>query len=212
GYLTVVHEDRSGWTGGLLVLNRGGRPMEFQCTLPIRPSRAHAILYGSTLREHLIQDVIAPALLARCRNAMDLMVTDLPEALALVGGTSALGGVSNAPGGGSNALGDGSNMPVGLACEAAGRHEGPIEADSVIGFTRVPIANSEFFLPDESLDTLQPVIAALADLPDADEPFERIRAAIDEAHQQMARAAAAEARGRGNDARGRVNESRGRAA
>lgn len=33
GYYTVVEEERTGWTGGLLVLNAAGRPLEFQLSL-----------------------------------------------------------------------------------------------------------------------------------------------------------------------------------
>ena len=54
GYFTVVDDERNGWTGGLLVLDNAGRPIEFQCTLPVRPTRTHEILFGPTLKDHVI--------------------------------------------------------------------------------------------------------------------------------------------------------------
>lgn len=165
GYLTVVDDERTGWTGGLLVLNRGGRPMEFQCTLPVRPGRTHQILFGATLRHHLIAEVIAPALLKRCRTPLSGLACDQPETLSVT---------------------ESRDVPVALVAEAAEAMEGPI-GDDTPG-ERFAIAGATFIAPIEAADAWAEVAEGLIDLPDGVEPFERIREAIAEAHSQLARA------------------------
>ncbi|MCA9043520.1 MAG: hypothetical protein KDA69_04320, partial [Planctomycetaceae bacterium] len=49
GFLQVTLTP-SGYVGGLLVTNRQGRPLEFQCTTPVQPNRTQEILYGPTLK------------------------------------------------------------------------------------------------------------------------------------------------------------------
>ncbi len=166
-YYTVVDDDLTGWTGGLLLLNSGGRPLEFQCTLPVRPSRAHTILFGPTLRDHLIGDVIGPLLVSKCRAPISLLCVDQPEALRLE---------------------DSVSFPVALVDEAAEASEGPISDDSLSGSATTELAGSIIRFPIEHIDIVQKIAASLGDFPDAVEPFERIREAIKEAHSQLARA------------------------
>lgn len=168
GFYTVTEDDRTGWTGGLLVLNSGGRPLEFQCTLPVRPSRAHEILYGPTLRDHLIGEVIGSVLLKKCRTPLGLVCCDQPEALKLQSWAGAA---------------------VALVAEAAEGDEGPITDDMLDGSTTVPLAGATLRVTREQWQTVDTVAKAFADLPDATEPFERIREAIREAQAQIARAA-----------------------
>ncbi|WP_442510714.1 hypothetical protein SH528x_002356 [Novipirellula sp. SH528] len=168
GYFTVVQDDRTGWTGGLLILNRGGRPVEFQCTLPVRPSRAHEILFGTTMREHLIGEIIGPMLVTRCRTPMSLLCCDQVESLTL------------------NSRGD---VPVALVSEAAESEEGPITDDMLMGASRVALVNATLHVPLERIDAVEALVKYFEDMPDAIEPFERIREAIREAQSQIARAA-----------------------
>lgn len=166
-YYTVVDDNRTGWTGGLLVLSGSGRPIEFQCTLPVRPSRAHEILFGPTLRDHLIGDVIGSLLVKKVRTPISLLCCDQPEALkieAVVG------------------------FPVGLVVEAAETEEGPIGDETIVGFTSVPLVGSTLRVPMEKREAVHTITSTLCDLPDAIEPFDRIREAIKEAQSQIARA------------------------
>lgn len=166
-YYTVVQDERTGWTGGLLLLNSGGRPLEFQCTLPVRPSRAHSILFGPTLHDHLIGDVIGPLLVKKCRTPISLLCCDQPEALRLEQSLS---------------------FPVALIDEAAEADEGPIAEDALAGSTTTTLAGSKIHVRIEDTDTVNDIADKLNDFPDAVEPFERIREAIKEAHSQLARA------------------------
>ena len=83
GFYTVDYHDSLGWTGGYLVLNAGGRPLEFHCTLPVRPTRAHEILYGATLRAFLIGELIGGALLKQSKVRPMMVCGDQAEALRL---------------------------------------------------------------------------------------------------------------------------------
>jgi exonuclease VII small subunit len=166
-YYTVIDDDRTGWTGGLLLLNSGGRPLEFQCTLPVRPSRAHTILFGPTLRDHLIGDVIGPLLVQKCRAPISMLCCDQPEALRLE---------ESVP------------FPVVLVDEAAEESEGPIADDSLSGSVTTELAGSIIRFRIEHTDIVKRIASNLGDFPDAVEPFERIREAIKEAHSQLARA------------------------
>ena len=63
GFLTVVEDQKSGLFGGYLVLNSAGRPLEFHCTAPVKPTRAQEILYGPTLKSYLYGEQIGKTLL-----------------------------------------------------------------------------------------------------------------------------------------------------
>jgi hypothetical protein len=166
GYYTVVEDERMGWTGGLLVLNSSGRPLEFQCTLPVRPSKAHEILYGPTLRAHLIGEIIGGLLLKKTRTPLTLLCCDQVEGLSLEMSV---------------------DMPVVLVGEAAEADEGPITEESLAGSQSVEFAGTHLWVPMEHVQTVSSLTDTFGDIPDGVEPFDRIRDAIKEAHSQIAR-------------------------
>lgn len=166
GYFTVVDDERNGCTGGLLVLDQAGRPIEFQCTLPVRPTRTHEILFGPTLKEHVIGQVVGKALLKRCRTPLTILCVDQPEALT---------------------VDSHSKTPVALVREAAEFDEGPISPDMLSGIEPVEVGGATLFVPLENVDLIAQLGESFEDLPDAVEPFERIREAIKEAQSQLAR-------------------------
>ena len=166
GYYTVVEDERMGWTGGLLILNSSGRPLEFQCTLPVRPTKAHEILYGPTLRAHLIGEIIGGLLIEKSRTPLTLLCCDQPEGLSLESLVK---------------------LPVVLVAEAAEPDEGPITSDSLAGFGSVEFAGTHFWTAMEHIETVSDLSVMFADIPDGVEPFDRIREAIKEAHSQIAR-------------------------
>ncbi|MEM9646060.1 MAG: hypothetical protein AAF989_13815 [Planctomycetota bacterium] len=168
GFYTVVECERTGWTGGLLILNEMGRPLEFRCTLPVRPSKSHEILFGPTMRAHLIGDVIANVLLKSSRTPISMMCCQQAEALAM------------------ESLVD---YPVCLVRSAAEDDEGPITRDMLSGSTAIDLAGSTLMVGMEKQSEAENICRSLVNLPDAVEPFDRIRDAISEAHSQLARAA-----------------------
>ena len=82
GFLTVTHDVEQGRFGGYLVLNALGRPLEFHCTAPVRPNRAQQILYGPTLDPYLCGERIGPVLLSRSKTVPSVVFTDLEPAMA----------------------------------------------------------------------------------------------------------------------------------
>lgn len=82
GFLTVVETPDRGFVGGLLVTNQLGRPLEFQCTTPVKPNRTQEILYGPTLRTFICGELIADTLMERAGVRPDLVLVEQPEALS----------------------------------------------------------------------------------------------------------------------------------
>ena len=83
GFLTVVENPEIGLFGGYLILNRLGRPLEFHCTAPIKPSRAQEILYGATLKPYLFGEQIGRTLVGSAKTQPLAVLTDREPALAL---------------------------------------------------------------------------------------------------------------------------------
>ena len=75
GFLTVI-DQFPGLTGGYLVLNRAGRPLEFHCTQPLSPDKIQQILYGDTLQPFLFGERIAQTLLQRSKLPVLSIFTD----------------------------------------------------------------------------------------------------------------------------------------
>ncbi len=83
GFLTAMEVPNSGYVGGLLVTNRFGRPLEFQCTAPVRPNRTQEILYGPTLRPFLLGELIGQTLVERVDVKPHLVLTEQTDLLEL---------------------------------------------------------------------------------------------------------------------------------
>ena len=75
GFLTVI-DQFPGLTGGYLVLNGAGRPLEFHCTQPLSPDKIQQILYGDTLQPFLYGERIAQTLLQRSKLPVLSILTD----------------------------------------------------------------------------------------------------------------------------------------
>ena len=81
--MAAVEVDGRGCVGGLLVTNHNGRPLEFQCTTPVKPDRTQEILYGRMLRPWLLGELIGKTLLDRVAIKPELIVTSDPDLLEL---------------------------------------------------------------------------------------------------------------------------------
>lgn len=210
-YYTVVDDPRTGWTGGLLLLNKGGRPLEFQCTLPVRPTRTHEILYGNSLRAHLIADVMGPLLIEKCRTPISMLCCDQVESLALAGTASFPVTLvrearereardrltqSETEQTAQTDAGDPDSAPVSLSLVNQADGDGssdPAEASKaadqwVSTMKTVLLAGSRLLAFEHQLERVRETALQFSDLPDAVEPFERIREAIKEAQSQITRA------------------------
>lgn len=164
GFLTVVDNGDAGCVGGYLILNMGGRPLEFHCTAPVRANRAQQILYGESLTPFVYGELIARALIDKAAIKPTVVFADQSETLCVQGLTQ---------------------LPVVLLAErSAGtlrqtaRHQFEVE-----GF-KLELA-MQF---EAQSETLSRYVRRFVETIELDEPFSRIRDAIDEA-QRGARAA-----------------------
>jgi len=82
GFLRIVALD-AGFVGGLLVTNRIGRPLEFQCTAPVKPNRTQELLYGPTLESFLYSEVLGKALCERVAVKAGVLLVAQSELLPL---------------------------------------------------------------------------------------------------------------------------------
>lgn len=83
GFLRVVDVESIGFVGGMLVANRVGRPLEFQCTTPVRPNRTQAILYGPTLLPFVCSELIGKTLYERLAVKPQVVLVDQEALLDL---------------------------------------------------------------------------------------------------------------------------------
>ena len=83
GFLTSIEDAERGFVGGLLVTNRFGRPLEFQCTTPVKPNRAQQILYGPTLRPYVLGELIGRTLVDKIGVKPHLLLIESDEILGL---------------------------------------------------------------------------------------------------------------------------------
>lgn len=181
GFLSVFDSPGAGLIGGYLLLNLAGRPLEFHCTAPVKPSRSQEILYGPTLRPYLYGEQIGCALLSKPKVQPTGVLTDCSAALAVREFVSLpVAWLQEMP------EADAANDAAGAApsAGAAWRVDGPHATangphDFVLGRYRFSVPTS---YPGDS-QTLRDRLAPLAERFDFREPFERIRAAIEEAQR-----------------------------
>ncbi len=81
GFYQVVEQPGGEMSGGILITSHLGRPIEFQCSLPVRPNATQQTLYGATLRPFMIGELIAQALKDRLQVLPDVLFVNQPEAL-----------------------------------------------------------------------------------------------------------------------------------
>lgn len=83
GFLTAIELPDKGYVGGLLVTTHHGRPLEFQCTLPVKANSTQEILYGPTLGDFLLGELIAGALVEKAGVKPHVVLTDREPILEL---------------------------------------------------------------------------------------------------------------------------------
>jgi len=158
GFLSVAAHDADGTFGGLLVLDRFARPIEFHCTAPVQTNRAQEILYGPTLEPYLYGELIAGSLFDACKKKPAVVLTDTKAVLALR---------------------DRCDMPVAWI-------KGPAEGASPPSGTRAHLRGYELSVPASrsgDMQAIEKLLAELGETVDLAEPFDRIHAAIGEARR-----------------------------
>lgn len=151
GFLGVVNIQGTGFVGGLLVTNQLGRPLEFQCTTPVRPNRTQEILYGPTLTSFICSDLIGKTLFDRLQVKPQMILCDQTDLLAL---RSVI------------------TLPVGLILPRKSGEEGHLK----VGSHQLQLHEDHLDELDH-VTTISKSIPADADLI---EPLERVREALQE--------------------------------
>jgi hypothetical protein len=155
GFLTTVDSPIHGLFGGYLLVDALGRPLEFHCTAPVKVTRAQQILYGPTLQGHLHGQQIGGSLLAESRVTPAVVLTDHDAMLHVR---------------------PHARVPVALVRAA--------ESDSgTTGFTVGSARVSPHPVDAAEEPTLRERLTELAAAVDLREPFDRIRAALEEAQR-----------------------------
>jgi hypothetical protein len=157
GFLTVVTHSDGQLTGGYLLVDASGRPLEFHCTAPVRASRAQEILYGATLEPFLYGEQIGATLVRKPKTKPLVVCTDCPPALSV---RSSI------------------NTPVLLI----GKGDKTLLESFTIDSAKVALAAK--YASDRAL--VEKTFAETRIEFDLAEPFDRIRGAIEEAQRQQA--------------------------
>jgi hypothetical protein len=84
-YLISRAVDDDSWTGGLLITDGHGLPVDFRYVDPIRPTRLQRLIYGGALKRYLVLDAIAGTLLKAANSKVDWIFTADPVLLELEG-------------------------------------------------------------------------------------------------------------------------------
>lgn len=163
GFLTVVDNGELGCVGGYLILNMGGRPLEFHCTAPVRANRAQQILYGKSLTPFVFGELIARALIDKATIKPSVVFADQSETLSVQGLTQ---------------------LPVVLLADQLAEERPSLRHRFQVEGIQLELA-IQF---EAQSETLSRYVRRLVETIDLDEPFSRIRDAIEEA-QRGARAA-----------------------
>jgi len=168
GFLTVVEDEQLGLFGGYLVLNTNGRPLEFHCTAPVKPNRAQEILYGPTLGDYLYGEQIGRTLLSRSQIEPRAVCTDREPALAVR---------------------EHVDIPVVLVLpNECSPPSGVDDAHRDLrGAHVLRLGQSRVALCTHDAARREQTVQRLGDVPDSfdlNEPFERIREAIEEARRK----------------------------
>jgi len=182
GYLSVINSPEHGYFGGYLIVGPLGRPLEFHCTAPVRPSRAQQILYGPTLEPFLLGEQIAGAMLDAAKLKPQLILTNCEATFHVRSRLSSPMLLLSATADGAAAAA-GSTDDKALGASTAGRFDsdtnsGPHESFTVEGFT--------FLLPigfESDRDQAKRLLNGLVRQFDLAEPFGRIEEAIREAQR-----------------------------
>ena len=166
GFITVRHHSEHGYFGGYLILNQLGRPLEFHCTLPVKPSRAQSLLYGPTLDDFICGEQIAKALVAKAKLKPRLLLTDCSAVLAFEH-------VGDEPMALIDASGNAENESHLRRPHVSAELKRIGSGDLRCGITAASAVTSEL---------LREIAAELAPNFDLTEPFQRIAEALLEAH------------------------------
>jgi hypothetical protein len=173
GFLTAVPHEQHGLFGGLLVLDSGGRPLEFHCTAPLKTNRAQEILFGPTLEPYIYGEQIGQTLVSAARQKPVVLCIDLAAMLAVRQHVDIPVTLVQAAPAADESEESNKNFRVDAAHASS----------DIVSFqlARCRLAVAAAYRDDQALVSQR--LAAFSERLDLAEPFARIREAIDEAQR-----------------------------
>jgi hypothetical protein len=188
GFLSALDSPDYGHFGGYLIVSALGRPLEFHCTSPVRPSRAQEILYGPTLQSYLIGEQISSALLKAANTGPCLILVDVAAMLiARSVANSPMALISQQLQADRPTNGAEGDVAQDLGAGASSRQSNRI----VHSETQIEAGGYSLILPsgfDGEKHTVAELATLLSQYVDLAEPFDRIHEAIREAQRIGGRA------------------------
>jgi len=174
GFLTVVEDQQHGFFGGYLVLSELGRPLEFHCSTPVLPNQAQKILYGSTLRPYVLGELVGQTLVKKAQVPVQAVLTDSAEMLSLaLVWPGVLACVT------AREASDDSDTNTDTNTDADTDAEAELSPTLELDNYRLLGSSTCRWQADALRETLTPLVSYV----DLEEPFQRIREAIQEAQR-----------------------------
>ncbi len=158
-FLAAAEFESLGVSGGALVVNGVGRPLEFHCTSPVSVNRTQEILFGQSLSDYVYCEQVAQSLLSEIKSTIDFVLIRQIELLKVA---------------------EYSKWPV-FFLQVGGEFPQEIMHKSHHTFEFEGIAFASLNHSDKAEQMKQIANKFHAQIP-IDEPFERITQALDEAH------------------------------
>ncbi|MDA1017870.1 MAG: hypothetical protein O3A00_25860 [Planctomycetota bacterium] len=176
GFLATVELPKLGFVGGMLVTNHLGRPLEFQCTTPVKPNRSQEILYGPTLRPFVLSELIGKTLFERTSVKPHAVFVESPDALDLREHISVPVALCESSRAGTASEAPDSSVP--LDSDSASK---PQATQSKIRIGQQTLRFHHAHADDST--TIERHKTGVPDTADFCEPFERVREALNETLQ-----------------------------
>lgn len=163
---TYALEENAGIMGAILVTDADTKPLEFRVTAPIKPTGFQKTLYGDVLLEHILVELISVPLLNAINEQIDLIIVKDPFFL----------GANNKQG----------VRVVRVYGEQDGKSRSSTKSEalsfSANGSGKTMIETSKKF--EAELAPIKEQLNKLAESRNLLEPFERLRLACEQVHQQ----------------------------
>jgi len=163
---TFTLDDNAGVMGAILVTDADTKPLEFRVTAPIKPTGFQKTLYGDVLLEHILVELISVPLLNAINEQVDIILVKDPFFL-------------------------GANNKQGVrVIRVYGEDEGKSRvstksealAFSANGSGKTMVETSKKF--EAELGAIKEQLNKLAEHRNLLEPFERLKVACEQVHQQ----------------------------
>lgn len=165
-YLMAKVMNDESWTGGLLVTDQRGLPVDFRYVEPIRPTRLQRVIYGGALKRYLLLDAIAGTLLKAANTKAGWVFTSDQLLLELEGSIPAR----------FVALGCDGDGPTMALAEWRKEGVGKVAIQVTPGAPAVTLTfNSR---DDADTETVAAELASLAEKLDFTEPLNRVGEAL----------------------------------